>query len=470
MNRQILDRMRRTNPVPELELIHESDLAKLTSLVDERRSPMTDLKQPTRPPQPPEVPTEPRWRRPAWIFAAAVIVILVTIGTIALFTGGDSDLPDVGSEPTETTPTSLPTPTTGPAPAPTTTAPTTTIPAPRVLGPPVVDTYVADIAVDAAGDTWVIGYSGGDSDQLFRSRDNEWISVGLPTGFAEPRAVRPAPDGSIWVAGEGGLAHHHDGQWQVYPAPEEITAGGITIAAGNSCGTLAVDSAGGVWAICPDLLMRLAGGELGPVDQFGEIGGGWWLLAGANGTVYNTGYFDLAVFDGSEWSAYECPAPDPFAACAQLLGIDPDGGVWATLGLYGLDGLIRFDGTSFVPEVIEAVTGATDMAMTRDGSLWFAVPDDEDFAFFLTPEQLAEQEPGLFRFDGTTWRRYTTADGLNSNSVKQVEATPDGGLLVGTAIRHVEVGPDGPRGGNIGGGIDVYDPTADRFYPLGGKS
>lgn len=434
---------------------------------------MTDLREATssREEHTDPLPGLRRWR-PAWVFAVAVVLVVATIGVVALLAGG-SGVPDIGEEPTVSTPTSLSPPTTQPAPTTTTIpAPTTTLPAPVVLGPPVVDTYINELTFDGSGDAWATGWVSGLSIDLFRLQDGVWSTVALPADFDLSGALHPAPDGSVWVAGEGGLARYHEGDWTVYAAPETFEFNGDLIYAGNYCGTLTIDTTGGVWAICPDILMRLDQGELVPVEQFGEIGGGWWLLAGPDGAVYNTGYEDLLHFDGSEWSTHECPAPDPWARCSQLLGVDADGNVWAALGSYGLDGLVRFDGTSLEPELILGeATGVTDMAVANDGSLWFAVPDDEDFAYYLTPEKLAQQQAGLFRFDGTSWRRYTTDDGLNSNSVVHVEVAADGTMLVGTAIRHVEVGADGtPSGGNIGGGIDVYDPVLDRFIPLGGES
>ncbi len=40
---------------------------------------------------------------------------------------------------------------------------------------------------------------------------------------------------------------------------------------------------------------------------------------------------------------------------------------------------------------------------------------------------------GIVRFDGKTWSRYTTEDGLADNAVRELILTPDGNLWVGTA-------------------------------------
>ncbi len=44
----------------------------------------------------------------------------------------------------------------------------------------------------------------------------------------------------------------------------------------------------------------------------------------------------------------------------------------------------------------------------------------------------ASSEEGAFRFDGATWTRYTTADGLDSDFLMSVAVTPDGAVWFGT--------------------------------------
>ena len=105
---QILDRMRDTNPVPQLEVINESDLTSLTSLLDERRSVMTDLKKPVRKERHDRIPERRLWTRPIVAFGAALVLVLGVVGLVAFVLPGESG--DVANQPVA--------PTAAPAPVP----------------------------------------------------------------------------------------------------------------------------------------------------------------------------------------------------------------------------------------------------------------------------------------------------------------------------------------------------------------
>jgi len=395
---------------------------------------------------------KPQVRRGLAIAFVAALLVVIAVAIPSLL-NNPPEAPVIGpSLPAPTTvPSTLPTTTTVPD---TTTLPvTTTVPEPAALGPPVIDTYVEDITFDASGHLWAIpGYRAPDrtdgfaafDDEIYRFTAGTWTSIELPDGFSLLDGFHwtasAAPDGSLWLPGNGGLARYADDEWTLFSPPD------------GGCGSVAVDASGGAWGTCPDGLWRLDNDSFTPVSALGQDLWGWSVSGGPDGTIYmavNTpDTSELFSFDGSEWTKTTCPDPPGRAhefGCRQFLGVGPTGDVWVQFGYNGIDGLVRFAGVTLEPEhVIGQADGAVDVAFTADGAAWFGVPADRDRDSFFDNEA----KLGLFRFDGTDWRHYTTVDGLASDSINAVEVAPDGTLWVATDQ-----------------GIDVYNEELDNFAP-----
>ncbi|MDJ0497728.1 MAG: hypothetical protein QNJ89_07860, partial [Acidimicrobiia bacterium] len=93
---EILERMSGANPLPDVEMITDGQLAEMTLHIEEARRAEID--------SPPLVlePTKPhlRWLRPVVVFGAALFAAFVVIGVVSLTTGDESE---VANEPTSTT-------------------------------------------------------------------------------------------------------------------------------------------------------------------------------------------------------------------------------------------------------------------------------------------------------------------------------------------------------------------------------
>lgn len=126
---EMLDRMGGANPLPDVEMITDGQLAEMTLQIDESRRSQETSDQPQQ-----LVPTRQRvrWLRPAVAFAAAMLIAAAVVGVVSLTTGGESDVADQSSTTTTTAPT------------------TTTVDAPPDGWNPVLATLAAGPAPEAA--------------------------------------------------------------------------------------------------------------------------------------------------------------------------------------------------------------------------------------------------------------------------------------------------------------------------------
>lgn len=319
----------------------------------------------------------------------------------------------------------------------TSTAPTATAPQPvRMFA-------VDDLAFDTDGVLWATtgedrsystGVSAGTPRMLYRLIGDTWERVEQPTTVYDNPGhweIRAAADGGVYLASgfdgppspTSGVYFTDGTTWELYG--QEFL-----------CGSLAVDSAGQLWATCPDFVTTLVNGEWQDLPE------GWSaqsVAAGADGSVWFTSFsppFELWRFDGSDWTTVgtceDCWGP------RSILGIDDQGAAWVARGECGLDGITKFDPSGVTEEL--DVRGGRDVAFTDDGAAWVALPCEDASA----PAGVAQVSNGEVRV-------FTTADGLPDNDVQAIELGPDGGLYAGTEY-----------------GVHKYDPTTDTWTPVGG--
>ncbi|MEA2024779.1 MAG: hypothetical protein U9N79_10905, partial [Actinomycetota bacterium] len=134
------------------------------------------------------------------------------------------------------------------------------------------------------------------------------------------------------------------------------------------------------------------------------------LTVAPDGSVWAYAYYpqDLVAFDGTRWSepaGYDqidalnprCSPDDECPNPITAMAAGPNGVLFLALG----DGtLVEFDGVDW--SVLPVPVDATDMAVAADGTLWVAGWDE------------------VSAYDGDTWSRFTTADGLPSGGISSV--------------------------------------------------
>ncbi|MCZ6633824.1 MAG: ATP-binding protein [bacterium] len=192
-----------------------------------------------------------------------------------------------------------------------------------------------------------------------------------------------------------------------------------------------------VWAVLSSVLSVGALDTL-QVTQLPESG--WTLYAGVprlfasaehfsaieNDMWFGT-YEDGAVrFDGRSWVRYSGSDGIIDGAVSTILRAK-DGSLWVAGRHQGKSAAARFDGKAWriFTEADGLVGDAIHVGFADDkGDLWFGTWESDPWE--------KHQSSGLMRFDGETWRVYTTEDGLAHNQVYSIAQTTDGALWFAT--------------------------------------
>jgi ligand-binding sensor domain-containing protein len=287
-------------------------------------------------------------------------------------------------------------------------------------------TSASGLAVDAVGalaaapngDLWCAYLVAGAG--LSRFDGETWIhhdsEDGLPDGtilWTGPLAV--APDGTVWVGMfDRGVSKYDGTGWTTYTTGDGLLRDAVS--------TLTVSPDGIMWcghAVENGGISRFDG-ETWTTYGPAETGGPGEnpilsIAAGPDGMLW-IGADGVTGFDGEDWLGVD-PGEGASIPIALALAVAEDGTLW--VGGNGVscrdeEGWHHFDFVAMgVPAPGEH--GVTSLALEPDGDLWAGAGD-----------------LGVFHFDGETWTRFTSADGLVHDSVMAVAVTPDGALWCGT--------------------------------------
>jgi signal transduction histidine kinase/ligand-binding sensor domain-containing protein len=302
---------------------------------------------------------------------------------------------------------------------------------------------------------------------LQRLQSERFVGVEVPGLAPKLRAVYPAPDGSLWLAGEAGVAVRQGATWTVFGRDSGLPE--------DRWEALVVDRQGEAWVRSPSRLFSLPKGErrfvdrgrgLPPANSFGS------LLVDSRGELWIPTDFGLAHrnADGS----FEVVGKARGLTADGVLSVleDREGLLWVGLAGAGLDCWLGYPSwTAFTTS--EGLDNDAVWAVTHDasGALWVGTDAGVnrldprtgrwrswgsadrlggDCAYALRPGRPGEIWVGLFpggvallREDGILV--HTKADGLPDERVNDIELEPDGTLWVATSSGLARAAPAAGR-------------------------
>jgi sugar lactone lactonase YvrE len=268
-------------------------------------------------------------------------------------------------------------------------------------------------------------------------------------------------DGTLWAATEGGIA-----RWDLETRRAEVftSADGLPPAE-FGFGQVAVAPDGTVWAYSwtQDVIMFDGTRWIEPdgYDQvdivnprcvFGEecLNPITAMAIGPDGLLsLAVGPDTLLQFDGADWTVLPVSDiethGDGVSAWATDIAVAPDGTLW----IASWEELLRYDGTTWDRFTVAdgLPSGAVNsVAVAPNGDVW--VGTTEGFE--------GESAGGVARFDGDAWTAFDASDGLYANSVSAVDVGPDGTVW---AV-HGATETSATSGERAAGGISRFDGTA----------
>jgi len=236
---------------------------------------------------------------------------------------------------------------------------------------------------------------------LFYRQGDAWRRVGSEQGLTSNNvfAVLEDQEGALWIGfGGAGIARWPGrGQWSAWTRAQGLPDDTVWQSLRDAQGRLWVGTSNGVaiWDPAPGEWRVLT-------EADGIAGRGVWQLAlGQDDHIYSiSDRGDLTRYDPETLAPEKFPIPGIGGGRVARLASAPDHSVWISRNgkLFAIKGETEPVVESFqVPR--EYAGCAKDVAFAPDGVMWTSGAD------------------GLARYDGESWSRYTTRDGLRVNTV-----------------------------------------------------
>jgi ligand-binding sensor domain-containing protein len=286
------------------------------------------------------------------------------------------------------------------------------------------------LARDSRGNIWVTGYLAGVS----RFDGTKWQNFTVQDGLISNEVITVEADrqGGVWVSAYWGVSYYDGSKWYSYTnvRPDALITGGknpnnpeATFLAGvtlDAADVIFVDNRGDVWFSTRGRGVTRFDSEnwklFSSVDGMAE-GGVNAITEDKDGNLWFGGSKDVTRFDGSQFQVftikeYESIIPRPHI---QDIRQDKQGNIW--VAAFG-GGVSRYDGATW-----RVFTSA-------DG-----LPSDNARIIYLDREgnPCVITDKGVSTFNGANWQTLTTDDGLPAGEIRTVAADDAGNLWFGGA-------------------------------------
>jgi ligand-binding sensor domain-containing protein len=252
-------------------------------------------------------------------------------------------------------------------------------------------------------------------------------------------AMAQAQSGTIWVGtSRNGVSSYKDGHWETFTRTKE----GLP---SNYIADMSV--------IGEDLYLQTSGGDRRFI--FGKFDGvKWTTLQKADESSWYHQFNKLLTLDqhrlaglhsiyfggiiSSYIAEYDVTRPDAGwnilksgKIFYETMTVAPDGALWVA----DRDGLHIYKEsrwTKLVPPWIGSDAAVSSIAFHPNGNVWFGLSVrgvlDDKCGF----RSVYNEELGVYRYDGVTWKQFTTDDGLIDDKICDIAIGPDGDIWFGS--------------------------------------
>jgi ligand-binding sensor domain-containing protein len=301
-------------------------------------------------------------------------------------------------------------------------------------------------------DGW--GYFGYHGQGISRFDGHDWASFltkdPLPSNAIGPLAV--SSTGVVWAGSDDGIARLDGQVWIVY---DDFDGMGTDVRA------LAIASDETIWASGQGVVVHLRNDVMSTdpedwvIDAYPAVAGSWsrnvqTIACLPSGRIFFGGT-ESTLYDGHTWTTISQISPQERIG---LTLVSSDASLWAwgngtPGGLYHTEGQVwhhlgnifsSVDALGVAPGGAIWLGGTLDGAARYDGKDWVryttenGLPSNTVRAILVTHDGLVwfGTDVGLVRYDGATWTTLTTEDGLADNLIFSLAAAPDGSLWIAT--------------------------------------
>jgi ligand-binding sensor domain-containing protein len=284
--------------------------------------------------------------------------------------------------------------------------------------------YGMTISQDSKGNLW-FGLNDSTDHLFYRYNGNNWDKFSTD-GLTNPQHISVDNDGILWCTKANGLSRYDGNAWRTFSAADGFT-GFFTSTLTDQDGNLwfGTDSAikhydGTVW----QTLLTPGGPNDNQIrDMFMDRDGNMWF--GTNGGI--------SYYNGKTWKTFT--QPDGLSASCSPFFQDNRGNIWWATPT----GINRFDGKSV--RKFDAEDGidmdyffaVSAIVQDNQGNLWFGTLYSKPMSLLLPgenydPDINKQPEGGIYRYDGKTWQKFTTKDGLAGTGVQSITKDNQGNL------------------------------------------
>lgn len=263
-------------------------------------------------------------------------------------------------------------------------------------------------------DLWVGTYGGGLS--ILDTETERWRNYNIPNGMGDAFVydVLKTRSGDVWIATWSGANRVVGGdlddieKWELYTV--ENTGGGLP---NDWVYGLAEGTSGEIWMATEGGLARFENGKWQNWNHADGLGAPYDKVAGAIQYDNDPGQYSAHHARQKKEQGLKDVAVAYNPNYIISLVVDTDGSVWA--GTWGA-GLSHFDGTTWRTfTTSDGLPGNHVFALDRDesGVIWIGTSS------------------GLAKYDGGTFTTFGSADGLFSETVFAIDASADGNSWIG---------------------------------------